>query len=270
MVSRTILLFGTALLAVMPLSCRPKAQSQLTIAGSTSVQPFIERVAEVYMRQNPGLKVVVQGGGSTAGVQAVRDGAAAIGMCSRRLSEQEKDLTPILIARDGIAIIVNPRNPVSNLTAPQVRDVFAGTLTDWSEVGGKKARIWVVTREPGSGTRGAFEELLMHGERVTDSALVQDSNGSVREIIAGFPEGIAYVSSGLVNEEVKGVSLDGVPPTEDNVRTGKYALVRPFLFVVKGEPTAAAKQFIHYVLDEEGQQLLEDEHLTRAKQAGGS
>ena len=254
-----------ALAILAPLSCRRGGGAQITIAGSTSVQPFMEVVAEEYMAKNPGTKVMVQGGGSTAGVEAVRDGAAAIGMCSRELSDQETDLTPIRIARDGIAIIVHPSNPVSDLSLQQARDIFSGKLTDWSEVGGAKKRIWIVTREAGSGTRSAFQELLMKKERVSDAALVQDSNGSVREILANFPAGIGYVSSGLVNESVKGVRLDGVPPAEENVSSGKYALVRPFLLVVKGRPTGFTQKFIDYVLSDEGQKLLVEEHLTRAK-----
>jgi phosphate transport system substrate-binding protein len=262
---RTILIVFAAGLMAAPLSCRPKSEHQLTVAGSTSVQPFMELVAEVYNARNPGAGALVQGGGSTVGVQSVREGTAAIGMCSRELNDQEKDLTPIVIAHDGIAIIVSPANNVSTLTRQQARDIFAGKIADWGEVGGAKGKIWVVTREPGSGTRGAFQELLLKDARISEGALVQDSNGSVREIIAEFPAGIGYVSSGLVDESVKGVSLDGVPPTPENVRNGTYSLVRPFLLLVKGTPSAAAQKFIDFVLSEEGQKMLEDEHLTRAK-----
>jgi len=255
-------LAGAALLCV---SCGRSSQVELTLAGSTSIQPFMEMVGEGYTKGHPGARVVVQGGGSTAGIQAVREGAAAIGMCSRELNDQEKDLEPIIIARDGIAVIVHPSNPVANLTKDQVRDIFAGKVTDWSAVGGAKGKIRPVTREEGSGTRGAFQELVMHKEKITTEAMVQDSNGSVREVIANDPGGIGYMSLGLVNSSVKAVSIGGVKATHDNVKNHTYQLVRPFLLVVKGKPQGAARQFIDYVLSPEGQKHLEEEGLIGAK-----
>lgn len=245
--------------------CRKKeGKSELILAGSTSVQPFVEMVAEKYMEEHPDLRVIVQGGGSTAGVQAVREGAAAIGMSSRHLTAQETDLTPITLARDGIAVIVHPSNGVGNLTVEEVREIFGGRIRDWKKVGGKPGRIWLVTREEGSGTRGAFKELVMHKTQIVPEAIVQDSNGSVRAVIADFPMGIGYVSLGLVDESVKALRIDGVVASRDNVKNKSYRLVRPFLFLVKGEPQPQAKQFIDYVLSERGQKLLEEESLIGA------
>jgi len=248
--------------ALLPFGCRKKGdKAEVIIAGSTSVQPFVEMVAEHYMEEHPDLRVVVQGGGSTAGVQAVREGAAAVGMSSRQLTPQENDLTPIVLARDGIAVIVHPSNPVASLTVEQVREVFGGRIKDWKEVGGKPGRIWLVTREEGSSTRGAFVELVMHKTPIISEAIVQDSNGSVRAVIADFPMGVGYVSLGLVDESVKALRIGGVEPTRENVRNNSYRLVRPFLFIAKGEIGPAARLFIDYVLSDTGQRLLEEESL---------
>jgi phosphate transport system substrate-binding protein len=222
-------------------------------------------VAEKFTAYHPGVKILVQGGGSTAGIQAVREGAARIGMVSRELGAQERDLSPIVMARDGIAVIVHPSNSIADLSTEQIRDVFAGTVKDFSNVGGRKGPIWPVTREEGSGTRGAFIELVMKGKTITPEALVQDSNGSMRELIANDPGGIGYISLGLVNDSVKAVSIDGVRATRDNVVNGTYKLVRPFLFVVAQAPDGLCKQFIDFVLSGEGQRLLEEEGLIAAK-----
>jgi phosphate transport system substrate-binding protein len=254
----TTLKVGAMMLLV---SCGRGPQQQMTIAGSTSIQPFAEVLAEKYMAMKPEVRVAVQGGGSTAGIQAVREGAAAIGTVSRELGEGERDLIAITIARDGIAVIVHPSNPLSDLTREQVRDVFAGTIRDFSAVGGKKGRIWPVTREEGSGTRGAFQELVMGKSMITPEALVQNSNGSVRELVANDPFSIGFISLGIVDKSVKAVSIAGVAATRENVKAGTYKLVRPFLFVLASEPEGIAKEFIEFVLSQDSQRLLEEEGL---------
>jgi phosphate transport system substrate-binding protein len=264
--------FGKAGLAVFALgvlallvSCKKDDQQGLTLAGSTSVQPFAEMVAEHYMGEHREKRVIVQGGGSTAGIQAVREGACEIGMVSRALNDQENDLKPTVIARDGIAIIVHPSNSVDDLTLVQVRNIFAGSITDWSRVGGKAGGIRPLTREAGSGTRGAFVELVMHKVEIPQRLMVQGSNGSIREVVANDPGSIGYISLGLVNERVKGLHIEGVAPTHENVVAGKYKLVRPFLFVLKAAPSPAASEFIDYMLSDGGQALLEKQGLIRAK-----
>lgn len=253
-----------ALLALCA-ACGKESKTEVVLAGSTSVQPFAEMLAEQYMAQHRELSVVVQGGGSTAGVQAVREGAATIGMVSRELSKQENDLTPIVIARDGIALVVHPGNPVADLTLDQARAIFSNRVRDWRELGGRPGRIWPVTREEGSGTRGAFQELVMHKEIISPRAMVQDSNGSVRAVIAHDPNGIGYISLGLVDSSVKALRIGGVVPSREHVKDKSYSLVRPFLFTVKDPPHGIAKDFIDYVLGAEGQKTLEDEGLIGAQ-----
>lgn len=257
--------FVAALLACSIAGCGRKSQSELTVAGSTSVQPFVEMLAEEYMAGHPEARVVVQAGGSTAGVQAVRGGAAQIGMVSRPLHADESDLHETVIARDGIAVVVHPENSVQSLTMEQVRDIFDGKIKNWKEVGGADAELRPVTREEGSGTRGAFQELVMGEEKITAEAMVQNSNGSVREHISSDPGAIGYISLGLVNDSVRALDVNGAHPTSENVTNGKYKLVRPFLVVTQGPPEGQAKLFIDYILSDPGQKLLQEEGLIAAK-----
>ena len=233
-----------------------------TVAGSTSVQPFAEMLSEEYTAAHPEEHVSVQGGGSSAGIEAVTSGAAEIGMSSRELKGDERKLVRVEIARDAIAVVDNPANPVRNLTTEQVRKIFSGQIRSWSEVGGPDREIHVVTREEGSGTRGAFQDLVLGKDVDVDpGALVQDSNGAVRQLVSSDPNAIGYISLGLVNEAVRAISLDGVAPTAEHVNAGTYKLVRPFLFVLRPGSESSAAGFIQYVLSPEGQRSLAHEGL---------
>ncbi len=243
-----------------------EGKTSITLAGSTSVQPFAEMLAEEYAKKYPDRPAVnVQGGGSSAGARAAMSGAAQIGMMSRELAPTEKELTPIVIAHDAIALVVHPANPVSRLTKEQVKRIFAGEIVDWDAVGGPSGKINVVSREEGSGTRGAFDELVLKGADVAPRAIVQDSNGAVRQTVSQDKMGIGYISLGLVDNTVKAVTVDGVTPTVENARAGKYTLVRPFLFVYKGQMVPDAKAFADFVLGDEGQKILAAEGLVAGK-----
>jgi phosphate transport system substrate-binding protein len=209
--------------------------------------------------------VEVQGGGSTAGVQAVANGYAQIGTCSRSLDPEETGFDTIVIARDGIAIVVHPANKVNGLTRDQVRGIYEGKVKNWKEVGGDDKAITLVTREEGSGTREAFEHLVMDKARIAGTALAQESNGTVKQLVKGNESAIGYMSLGLVHGELKALTVDGVKPTAEEVLGGKYPLVRPFLFVVKGKQGEAAQKFIAFVLSPPAQSILEKEGLVRAK-----
>jgi phosphate transport system substrate-binding protein len=238
----------------------------LVVAGSTSIQPFADRWAEIYQKLHPDRIVNVQGGGSSAGIQAARSGAAQIGMSSRELKPEEKSLTEFIVARDGLAVVVHPLNPVRGISLDQVRGVFAGRIKTWPDLGGGSGAITVVTREEGSGTRGAFQELVMHKDRIARDAIVEDSNGTVRAIVAQDPRSIGYISLGLVDVSVRALALDGVEANDGNILAGRYTLIRPFLFVTNGPPTPAARAFIDFVLSADGQNLIESEGLLRARE----
>jgi phosphate transport system substrate-binding protein len=234
------------------------------VAGSTSVQPFADHWAELYMGAHPGRAVDIQGGGSSAGIQAVREGAAAIGMSSRELKAEEADLQQVIVAWDGLAIIVHPANPVDELSLEQAQNIFAGNITNWATLGGPNHLITVVTREEGSGTRGAFQEMVMKNDRIAREAIVQDSNGTVREIVASDPQSIGYISLGLLSPKVKAVRVEGVEASFKNIQEKKYGLVRPFLFVTNGPPDGAAQDFINFVLSRPTQETVRHDGLIPA------
>ena len=226
------------------------------------MQPFVEKLAEIYQRQHPEARIEVQGGGSSAGIYAARQGAADLGASSRELSaEEKKDLKEILIAWDGIAIIVHPSNPLKNLKLEDLRKIFAGTVTDWKDLGLPPHPIHVITREEGSGTRDAFENLVMGKVEINPGALVQDSNGAVRELVADDPYSLGYISVGLVDHRVKALAVDGVQPSRENIKYQQYPLRRPFLLVSRQDPTGLAKDFVEFILSPQGQRILEDEGL---------
>lgn len=251
------LILNTSLLS----ACSALPQSAIIAAGSTSVQPFAEVLAEEYMILNPDVTVDVQGGGSSAGIMATQSGTAGIGMSSRDLKEDEKSLWSVEIARDGLAVIVHPSNPVQNLTLDQVSAIYSAKIIDWSQLGGPKAKINVITREEGSGTRSAFESLVMGKIRITPKAIVQDSNGAVRQLVKDDSNSIGYISLGLVDDSVKALHLAGISATVENVLNGSYALSRPYLFLTLEEPAGQVKQFIDFTLSAEGQKILTSEGL---------
>ncbi len=241
------------------------AAHSLVIAGSTSVQPFAEKLAEIFMQQHPKALINVQGGGSSAGVYAARQGAADLGASSRELVAAEKDLIEIPIAYDGIAVTVHPSNPITNLTLEQLRQIFESRLKNWKDLGLPPHPIHLITREEGSGTREAFEHLVMGKAEITPAALVQDSNGAVRELVAGDPYALGYISAGLVDGRVKAVAIDGISPTPENIKNRTYELVRRFLLVSRTPPAGLCKAFVEFILSPQGQKILETEGLVGVK-----
>jgi phosphate transport system substrate-binding protein len=238
-----------------------RSKAGITVAGSTSVEPFAELLAEEYMIIHPKSHIYVQGGGSTAGIEAVRTHSAHIGMSSRALKPEEKNLHAVTIAKDAIAIIVHPANPIQNFPLDQIREVFSGKIKNWKELGGPNHPIDIVTREEGSGTRESFQKFVMGKEDISLGALVQDSNGAVRQVISSDPSAVGYISLGLVNDQVKAVRISGVEASLTNVHNGKYTLVRPFLFVFIEEPVGEAESFLKFVLSAQAQKLLLKEGL---------
>ncbi|HSH68998.1 MAG TPA: phosphate ABC transporter substrate-binding protein [Deferrisomatales bacterium] len=253
---------SAALLLSLGAGCSRDTGRGVKVVGSTSVQPFAELLAQEYEQRYPGKPVEVQGGGSTAGLQAAASGLADIGTCSRSLkAEEEGRFTALVIARDGLAVVVNPANPVVGLTVEQLRGLFSGQIANWKEVGGMDGPVWPITREEGSGTRESFVHLVMGEEPISRRALTQESNGAVRELVQGDSAAIGYMSLGLLTRELKALSIDGIQPSAANVVAGRYELARPFLFVTQGAPGTEARAFIDFVLSAEGQAILQTEGL---------
>lgn len=233
----------------------------ITIAGSTSIMPFTEKLAEHFALERPGISVDVQGGGSSAGIQATINRTVAIGMSSRDLKDDEKILNAIVVCHDAIAVVVNPKNPISGLTSEQVKNIYSGKIRNWKQLGWIDRNINIVTREEGSGTRGAFEDLVMKNTFIDDSIMVQDSNGAVREVVGNDPYAVGYISLGIVDSRVKALSIDGILPSVESARNKSYGIVRPFLYLTLGSPTAPARRFIDFVLSAQGQTILKKEGL---------
>lgn len=235
--------------------------STISVSGSTTVQPLAEKLAEAFMTENTGIRIDVQGGGSSVGVKAAGQGTSDIGMASREIKGSElaefPKLNVIVIARDGIAIVANADVTVSDLTVEQVRDIFSGKITNWKDLGGEDENIIVVSREEGSGTRGAFEEMVMGKDAlITASAILQPSNGSIRTTVSTTPYSIGYMSFGYLDDTIKAISIGGIAPTEPNAADGSYPIVRPLNMLTNGEPTGAVKAFLDFILSDAGQKLV--------------
>lgn len=232
---------------------------EITEAGSTTVQPLAEKFSEGFKAMHPKVTVTIQGGGSSVGVKSAADGTVDIGAASREIKPDEPALVKHLIAKDGIAIIVNPSNNISDIDKEKVRELFAGTITNWSELGGPDKEINVVAREEGSGTRGAFEEMVMDTDLITKFAILQSSNGAIRTTVAGDPNAIGFLSLGYIDDSVKALSINGIPCNTTTALDGTYPIVRPLYFLTKTEPTGMVKAFLDYCKSSAGQTIVEEE-----------
>jgi phosphate transport system substrate-binding protein len=239
--------------------CAQSASGTITEAGSTTVQPLAEKMAAAFKEKNSDVIVTIQGGGSSVGVKSAADGTVDIGAASRELKSDEPKLVEHLLARDGIAIVVNPSNSVTGLTKDQIIKIFAGEITNWSEVGGSNGTITVVAREEGSGTRTAFEEMVLGETLITDKAILQPSNGALRTSVSTTPLAIGFLSLGYIDNTVKALAIDGVAPTQENCKSGKYPVVRPLYFLTKEQPTGSVKAFIDFCTSSEGQKIVQEE-----------
>jgi phosphate transport system substrate-binding protein len=246
----------------------PGGQGQnISVNGSTSVQPLAEELAKAFNTKDPKVRIDIQGGGSGVGIKSANDAVVDIGMSSRNLKEEEKNLREFKIAIDGIAVIINPTNGITNLTMEQIQKIYIGEITDWSQIGGKSGKITIVTREEGSGTRGAFVELTgvevkennKKVDKTVTSAITQASTGAVVTTVASDPNAIGYASYGIVKENaaIKLISVEGAETSAENIYAGSYKISRPYLMLTKEEPTGAVKEFIDFILSADGQAVVE-------------
>lgn len=238
----------------------PKELSgNITLAGSTSMEKLANALCESFMEKYPGVTASAEFSGSGAGIESVLAGSVDIGNSSRNLKEEEKEAGAVenIVAIDGIAVVVDKDNTVTGLTKEQLISIYTGEVKNWSEVGGEDKPIIVIGREAGSGTRGAFEEIL----KIEDAcayANEYDSTGTVMAKVASTPGAIGYVSLDVVDDTVIALALDGVEATADNIKAGNYFLSRPFVMATKGEiseQNELVQAWFEYVYSEEGQQV---------------
>jgi phosphate transport system substrate-binding protein len=235
--------------------------NRISISGSTSVGPLAEKIADKYMDIND-IKIEINQIGSSAGITNAINGVSEIGMSSRDLKEEEKasGLKETVIAYDGIVVVTHPSNQVRNLTMDQVKQIFTGEVTNWKELGGEDLEIVVVSREDGSGSRDAFQEIVGYtsGELVR-TALIASGNGNIKTTVATNKHAVGFISFEYIDSSISTMNINGVEATAENVLQKKYSLSRPFLFVHKEENlTDAGQQFIDYILSPEGQAIAEE------------
>ncbi len=237
-----------------------KAESSQTVStdGSTSMEKVIGFLSEAYMDENEDTKVTYNPTGSSSGIEAVSAGRCDIGLASRDLKDEEKtDLTGTVIAIDGIGIIINPENTVSDLSVEQVGKIYTGEIDNWKDVGGKDAPIVCIGREAASGTRDGFEEVTGTKDNCKYSQELT-STGDVVQTVSGNPNAIGYASVAAVNDSVKAISIEGVAPTTDTIQSGEYKIQRNFVFVTRKDETLskAAQGFFDFATSEKANDLI--------------
>jgi len=232
----------------------------ISLAGSTSMEKVANALAESFMQKYPGVTVTAEFTGSGAGLQSLLAGQCDIGDSSRSLTDDEKSGGAVenIIAIDGIAVITDNANTASGLTRKQLTDIYTGKITNWKDVGGTDEPIVVVGRESGSGTRGAFEELLGIADQCQYAGEL-DSTGAVLAKVASTPGAVGYVSLDVLDGSAKTLTVDGVEATEENIKAGRYLLSRPFVMATKGEisaQSALVQEFFKYIQSDEGQTVI--------------
>lgn len=235
---------------------------RLTFAGSTTVQPLAEKLGNDYRSRNPGVELEIGAGGSRVGIEAIQSGTADIGMASRELKTDEK--TPGMeehqIAIDVLAIIVHPSNPVQDLSLEQLKSIYEGKIVNWNEVGGPDLPIVPVIREVSSGTRGAFDEIVLEGGTPVESAVAQITAGEVHTYIAQTEGAIGYVGFGhLGGTDVKALAINGVLPGPEAALDGSYTLKRPLLLLTGPLSRPEADDFIAFALSDDGQSIVAED-----------
>ena len=236
-----------------------KLSGTVATDGSTSMEKVIGALGEAFMEANPDTTFTYNPTGSGSGIQAVQEGRCDIGLSSRALKDAEKEagLTETVLAYDGIAMIVNPANPVEDLSLEQIADIYTGKITNWSEVGGNDSQIVLIGREAGSGTRGGFEEIV----GVVDACQYRQelsSTGDVITTVAQNPDAIGYASLAAVKDTVKALKVAGVTPTEATVKDGTYTIQRPFVLATKtGEKlNDVAQAFFNYATSADASEII--------------
>ena len=241
----------------------------ISMVGSTSMEKLANALSEAFMEKYPDVTVTAEFVGSGAGIEAVTNGTADIGNSSRSLKDEEKAAGVVenVVAIDGIAVCVDPANEVADLTKEQLTNIYNGTITNWKEVGGADEPIIVIGREAGSGTRGAFEELVDLKD-ACKYANELDSTGAVIAKVASTPGAIGYASLDALDDSVKALSLEGVEATAENIKAGNYFLSRPFVMATKGEISGQndlVQAWFDFVLGDEGQQVASEVGLITVK-----
>lgn len=261
-----VMMIIAALTVSMTAACEKKESESVATDGSTSMEKVIGALGEAF-QQDTGIGFTYNPTGSGSGIKAVLEGRCDIGLSSRNLNDEEKaeGLTETILAYDGIAIIVNPENPVEDLTVEQIAEIYTGEITNWAEVGGTDAEIVLIGREAGSGTRDGFESITGTEEACAYRQELT-STGDVITTVAQNPDAIGYASAASVKETVKALSVDGVEVTEETIKDGSYVVQRPFVLVTKTEEALsdAAQKFFDYATSKDANELISEAGVVSA------
>jgi phosphate transport system substrate-binding protein len=245
--------------------CGNAFAQKITLEGSTTLLSVAQSAAEEYADKNTSVDIIIRGGGSGVGITSLLDSNCDIANSSREIKEAElarakslnKQLKIFAIAKDGITIIVNKNNPVSNLTKQQLADIYSGKITNWKEVGGKDEKIVIVSRDSASGTFETFAELVLKGQKTARTALMQSSNQSIVLLISKTPSAIGYVGIGFAGGRIKAITIDNIASTPATIKSGAYPLSRALYMITLANAQPDIKKFIDFVLSAEGQGIVE-------------
>lgn len=245
----------------------PEAQTRIVVDGSTTVGPIAKAFREYYLRRNPQVNIAVSESGSGNGAKGLINGVCDVATMSRFMKQSEfraaveKGVFPVahVVAIDGIAIVVHPANPIADLSVAQVRDIYAGKIRNWRELGGPDRRIVKISRDTNSGTYETFEQLVMAGQRIAADAEYVGSNGQMRQRVQSTPAAIGYLGLGFVDRTVKPLSIGGIKPDRTTVATGSYPIARPLFMFTNGYPPLGSHlhAFVTLHLTPRGQEIIE-------------
>lgn len=254
------ILTATLMIACICTGCGGKKNNTVATDGSTSMEKVIGALGEAFESKNDSIRFTYNPTGSGTGITAVSENRCDIGLSSRALKDEEikKGLTEKVLAYDGIAIIVNSNNPVSDLDLETIAKIYTGEITNWNEVGGNDGEIVLIGREANSGTRDGFESITKT-ENVCEYRQELTSSGDVITTVAGNQNAIGYTSVASINDTVKVVSVNGVAPTNETIKNGSYQIQRPFVLVTKkdSELSETAQKFFDFCFSEEAKSIIE-------------
>lgn len=243
------------------------AAEEIIITGSTTVLPVMQKAGEAFMAANPGITLSISGGGSGSGIKALNDHLCQIAMASRDIKSSEVELaakngvTPVktAIALDALIPVVHPENPVTNLSVGQLRDIYAGRITNWKEVGGEDGKIVIISRDTSSGTYETWAEIIMDKQKVAPTALLQASNGTVVQTVSSNKRAIGYIGFGYLTSSLKKLNIDGVEATPQTALSKTWPIARELYVFTDGTPKDAVKKLLDYMLDpQKGQKAVQE------------
>ncbi len=249
-------LLSVILLAGCGATVEPPTPVYLKAGGSTAMTPLMEDLAAAFHGRQTFVTIDISGGGSALGQEMAATGQVDLGLTSWLPDGPPDGLEATVVARDGIALVVHPTNPITGLTLIQAHDLFSGRVADWEQVGGTPSPVQVISREDGSGTRAAFEAMVMGGDRVTPTALVMPGSRAAVDYVARDPRAIGYVSMGYVNGEVRVLSVEGLLPTPESVSRSEYHLTRELVVLSRPGASPQAQAFLDFALSPAGQAIV--------------